>query len=138
MIFQNQMLQSPTHQSWKLKRTKLKQESLTNWLLSTFKAWALYFYIFQENKHCVESAQRKSFFWSVFSCIQREYRKIRTRKKLRTWTLSTQWKHLKNHKKWFLFYQKTSFCYPDIQIFVLCSPLFSPFSAIFFFFSYFI
>ena len=30
--------------------------------------------------HCVKSAQIWSFFWSVFSCIQTEYRKIRTRK----------------------------------------------------------
>ena len=30
--------------------------------------------------HCVKSAQIRSFFWSVFSCIQSKYRKIRTRK----------------------------------------------------------
>ena len=30
--------------------------------------------------HCVKSVQIRSFFWSVFSCIQSEYRKIRTRK----------------------------------------------------------
>ena len=30
--------------------------------------------------HCVKSAQTRSFFWSVFSCIQSKYRKIRTRK----------------------------------------------------------
>ena len=32
--------------------------------------------------HCVKSVQIRSFFWSVFSCI-------RTRKKLRIWTLFT-------------------------------------------------
>ena len=31
-------------------------------------------------RHCVKSVQIWSFFWSVFSCIQGEYRKIRTRK----------------------------------------------------------
>ena len=31
--------------------------------------------------HCVKSVQIRIFFWSVFSCIQSEYRKIRTRKK---------------------------------------------------------
>ena len=31
------------------------------------------------NCHCVKSAQTRSYFWSVFSCIQSEYRKIRTR-----------------------------------------------------------
>ena len=30
--------------------------------------------------HYVKSVQIRSFFWSVFSCIQSEYRKIRTRK----------------------------------------------------------
>ena len=30
--------------------------------------------------HCVKSVRIRSFFWSVFSCIQSEYRKIRTRK----------------------------------------------------------
>ena len=32
------------------------------------------------NWHYVKSAQIRSFFWSVFSCIQSEYRKIPTRK----------------------------------------------------------
>ena len=31
-------------------------------------------------KHCVKSVQVWSFFWSVFSSIQSEYRKIRTRR----------------------------------------------------------
>ena len=31
------------------------------------------------------------YIWSVFPCIQSEYRKIRIRKKLRIWTLFTQW-----------------------------------------------
>ena len=30
--------------------------------------------------HCVKSVQIRSFFWSVFSCIRTEYRKIRTGK----------------------------------------------------------
>ena len=30
--------------------------------------------------HCVKSVQIRIFFWSVFSCIQSEYGKIRTRK----------------------------------------------------------
>ena len=30
--------------------------------------------------HCVKSVQIRSFFWSVFSCIRAEYRKILTRK----------------------------------------------------------
>ena len=30
--------------------------------------------------YCIKSAQSRSFFWSVFSCIHSEYRKIRTRK----------------------------------------------------------
>ena len=31
-------------------------------------------------RHCVKSVQIRSFFWSVFSCIQNKYRKIQTRK----------------------------------------------------------
>ena len=31
--------------------------------------------------HCVKSVQIRSFFWSVFSCIWTEYKKLRTRKK---------------------------------------------------------
>ena len=30
--------------------------------------------------HCVKSVQIQSFFWSIFSCIQSKYGKIRTRK----------------------------------------------------------
>ena len=30
--------------------------------------------------HCVKSVHIRSFFWSVFSCIRTEYRKIRVRK----------------------------------------------------------
>ena len=32
-----------------------------------------------KSKRCAKSAQIRSYFWSVFSCIQSEYRKIRTR-----------------------------------------------------------
>ena len=31
-------------------------------------------------RHCEESVQMRSFFWSWFSCTQSEYRKMRTRK----------------------------------------------------------
>ena len=37
-----------------------------------------------------DTVQIRSFFWSLFSSIQSEYRKIRTRKKLSLWTLFTQ------------------------------------------------
>ena len=39
------------------------------WNLTT-KVWT---------EHCVKSVQIRSYFWSVFSCIQSEYRKIWTR-----------------------------------------------------------
>ena len=32
------------------------------------------------NEHCMKSVKIRSFFWSVFSCIQSEYRKIQTKK----------------------------------------------------------
>ena len=34
---------------------------------------------FQHYYHCLKSVQIQSYFWFVFSCIQSEYRKIRTR-----------------------------------------------------------
>ena len=45
----------------------------------------LFWYALNQNisgviRHCVKSVQIRSFFWSVFSCVQTEYRKIRTRK----------------------------------------------------------
>ena len=33
-----------------------------------------------DRKHCVNSVQIRSFFWSIFSCIQSKCGKIRTRK----------------------------------------------------------
>ena len=54
--------------------------------------------------HYVKNVQIRSFFWSVFSCIRSEYGEIRSippysvrmrentdHKKLRFWTLFTQW-----------------------------------------------
>ena len=32
-----------------------------------------------DDQHCVEIVQTRSYFWSVFSCIGTEYRKIQTR-----------------------------------------------------------
>ena len=45
--------------------------------------------------HWVKSVQIRSFFWSVFSCIQSEYRKIRTRKNpyLNTFHTVTIWEN---------------------------------------------
>ena len=34
---------------------------------------------YRVHKHCMKCVQIQSYFWSVFSCIQSEYRKIRTR-----------------------------------------------------------
>ena len=42
------------------------------------------------SQHRVKSVQIRSYFWSVFSCIWTEYRKIWSRKKPRIWTLFTQ------------------------------------------------
>ena len=41
--------------------------------------WIIYF-AKSRYLHCVKSVQIRSFFWSRFSCIQSEYRKIRTTK----------------------------------------------------------
>ena len=41
----------------------------------------LYIFIHWDyDSHCVKSVQIRSFFWSVFSCIRIEHRKVRTRK----------------------------------------------------------
>ena len=34
-----------------------------------------------KNTDCVKSVQIRGYFWSVFSCVRTEYRKIRTRNK---------------------------------------------------------
>ena len=49
-----------------------------NFLKGQFAKW-LKLSIFSKN-HCVKSVQIRAFFWSVFSCIQTEYRKIQTKK----------------------------------------------------------
>ena len=38
--------------------------------------------------HCVKSVQIRIYFWSVFSCIRTEYRKIRTRNNFVFWRFS--------------------------------------------------
>ena len=38
--------------------------------------------------HSVKSVQIRTFFWSIFSCIQSEFRKIRTRKNSKFWHFS--------------------------------------------------
>ena len=59
--------------------------------------WCLLFFFFipgpQGVTHCVKSFHIRSFFWSIFSCIQSEYRKIRTRKNsvFGLFSLFTQW-----------------------------------------------
>ena len=49
--------------------------------------------------HCVKSVQIRSFFWSIFSRIRTKYGEIlqqnTDRKKLRIWTLFTQWMSIK-------------------------------------------
>ena len=46
--------------------------------------------------HCVKSVQIRSYFWSIFSCIRPEYRKIRTRNNLHTFyaVLKYRWNQL--------------------------------------------
>ena len=46
--------------------------------------------------HCVKSVQIRSYFWSIFSCIRTEYRKIRTRNNLHTFyaVLKYRWNQL--------------------------------------------
>ena len=41
--------------------------------------WCLRQYLHSCFQHCVKSVRIQIFFWAVFSCIQSEYRKIRTR-----------------------------------------------------------
>ena len=49
-----------------------------NWITTICESWfsRLVFYSF-----CVKSVQIRGYFWSVFSCLQIEYRKIQTRNK---------------------------------------------------------
>ena len=62
----------------------IKSFSLVDWLwicslnykISLFRSKKLSCH---NSLHCVKSVQIRSYFWSVFSCIQSKYRKIRTR-----------------------------------------------------------
>ena len=71
-----------------------KQKSTLSYIrTSNFRLWlaALFFFfvyvntsqkissITQWSSHCEKSVQIRSYFWSVFSCIQSKYREIRTR-----------------------------------------------------------
>ena len=66
--------------------------------------------IAHESVHFVKSVQIRSFIWSVFSCIRTEYGDLLRKspcsvriqentdqKKLRIWTLFTQWLVIKKH-----------------------------------------
>ena len=55
-----------------------------------------------KNKHGMKSVQIRSFFWSVFSCIWTEYRKIRIRKSsvFGYFSCITQWKFETEGEYW--------------------------------------
>ena len=62
-----------------------------------------------ENSHCVKSVQIRSFFWSVFSCIRTEYRKIRIRKNSLFGHFSRSVKQNKKCLQWYNFFVKYEF-----------------------------
>ena len=84
----------------------LRREHLKTVICSAkeFQRWVVFFSVTLTAIHCVKSIQIRSFFWSVFSRIRTEYGEIRSiipytvrvrentdQKKLRIWTLFTQW-----------------------------------------------
>ena len=64
-IYQNQL------QIWVINANNVCPAERKNWR-NFWKKWL-------SNNHYVKSVKMQSFFWSVFSCIWTEYRKIRTR-----------------------------------------------------------
>ena len=69
----------------------------------------IYIWCPTRTSHCVKSVQIQRFFWSVFSYIRTEYGSLRSKspysvqiqkntdqKKLRIWTLLTQWVRAKS------------------------------------------
>ena len=66
-----------------LKLWKRKSEEISH---------VIFYYI---HRHCVKSVQIQNFFWSVFSCVQNQYRELRSiqentdQKKLCIWILFT-------------------------------------------------
>ena len=58
-----------------------------SWINSWINSWIIWYINIKcgpetkpnKRNHCVKSAQILSYFWSVFSCIQSKYKKIRTR-----------------------------------------------------------
>ena len=53
--------------------------SLLSWNKAYRLTWCRYHTFQAILKYCLKSVQIRSYFWSVFSCIRTEYRKIRTR-----------------------------------------------------------
>ena len=66
-------------------RSEYKTGLLHTRLYRTYNICSNYTNLHQEivclQSHCMKSVQICSYFWSVFSCIQSEYRKLRTRNK---------------------------------------------------------
>ena len=63
-----------------LLETTLKAHiKIPQYMISIFRSWSSW---------CVKSVQIRSYFWSLFSCIQSEYRKIRTRNNSVFWHFS--------------------------------------------------
>ena len=92
-----QLLVKRTHKWWKCK-LRIALKATVVWQLTKNKSTliihnvqlrlVLNHYSLQPVNHCVESVHIRSFFWSVFSCIQTEYRKIRTGKNSVFWYFS--------------------------------------------------
>ena len=69
--------------------------------IRVLKKFLIIWIIFLDSFHCVKSVRIRSFLSSVFSCVQTEYGEIlrisvrmrenTDQKKLRMWTLFTQW-----------------------------------------------
>ena len=56
------------------------QQNLNIYQKNSRKKHTFYQFLFcYWTRHCVKSVQIRSYFWSVFSCIRTEYRKMRTR-----------------------------------------------------------
>ena len=67
-------------------------------------------------EHCMKSVQIRSIFWSVFSCIQSEYRKIQTRK----YSVFVHFSCSGNFTYCAVFLMSQKFIYVDVFVHDLC------------------
>ena len=104
--------------SQKINKTNSKRECIDHCKIYWVNAVSLY--ETHSNFHCVKLVQIRSYFWSVFSCIWTEYRKIRTRNNSVCGHSSRSvhwWQMEKRYLQWCLSCSPRRFCFVKFHSF---------------------